>query len=99
MRRTVASPPPAGADEPLTGFDNHAEGDPAKAKKLDEVGIRTKPDTRDVNWSRREVGSEGAPAPTQRLSFSNVADGARHELVQSQVYLYLVDTGSGTGGR
>ncbi|WP_327413642.1 hypothetical protein [Streptomyces sp. NBC_01233] len=42
---------------------------------------------------RREVGSEDAPALTQRLSFSAVADGARHELVQSQVYLSLVDTG------
>ncbi|MCX4962392.1 hypothetical protein [Streptomyces virginiae] len=41
---------------------------------------------------RREVGSEDAPALTQRLSFSAVADGARHELVQSQVYLFLVDT-------
>ncbi|MFJ2593285.1 hypothetical protein [Streptomyces erythrochromogenes] len=41
---------------------------------------------------RREVGSEGAPALTQRLSFSAVADGARRELVQSQVYLSLTDT-------
>ncbi|MEY2228898.1 hypothetical protein [Streptomyces sp. BF23-19] len=41
---------------------------------------------------RREVGSEDAPALTQRLSFSAVADGVRHELVQSQVYLSLVDT-------
>ncbi|MFF4419597.1 hypothetical protein ACFY04_02175 [Streptomyces sp. NPDC001549] len=41
---------------------------------------------------RREVGSEEAPALTQRLNFSAVADGARHELVQSQVYLCLVDT-------
>lgn len=42
---------------------------------------------------RREVGSEDAPALTQRLSFSAVADGVRRELVQSQVYLSLVDTG------
>ncbi|WKD34941.1 hypothetical protein [Streptomyces xanthophaeus] len=42
---------------------------------------------------RREAGSEDAPALTQRLSFSAVADGAGHELVQSQVYLSLVDTG------
>ncbi|UUY47561.1 hypothetical protein NRK68_10220 [Streptomyces yangpuensis] len=41
---------------------------------------------------RSEVGSEDAPALTQRLSFSAVADGARHELLQSQVYLFLVDT-------
>ncbi|MGW2586382.1 hypothetical protein ACWCYZ_34605 [Streptomyces virginiae] len=41
---------------------------------------------------RREVGSEDAPALTQRLSFSAVADDARHELVQSQVYLFLTDT-------
>ncbi|WP_324609438.1 hypothetical protein [Streptomyces sp. NRRL S-378] len=41
---------------------------------------------------RSEVGSKDAPALTQRLSFSAVADGARHELVQSQVYLSLADT-------
>ncbi|WP_405829866.1 hypothetical protein [Streptomyces sp. NBC_00105] len=42
---------------------------------------------------RREVGSEDAPALTQRLSFAVDTDGARLELVQSQVYLSLVDTG------
>ncbi|MER6449531.1 hypothetical protein DEJ51_09440 [Streptomyces venezuelae] len=42
---------------------------------------------------RREVGSEDAPALTQRLSFSAVADGVARELTQSQVYLSLVDTG------
>ncbi|PWK73392.1 hypothetical protein BCL76_102417 [Streptomyces sp. CG 926] len=41
---------------------------------------------------RREVGSEDAPALTQRLSFAVVADGVRRELAQSQVYLSLVDT-------
>ncbi|GAA2644855.1 MULTISPECIES: hypothetical protein [Streptomyces] len=42
---------------------------------------------------RREAGSEDAPALTQRLGFSFDTDGARHELVQTQVYLFLVDTG------
>ncbi|MER6028707.1 hypothetical protein [Streptomyces sp. NPDC001851] len=41
--------------------------------------------------SRREVGSEAAPALTQRLTFSAVVGGARRGLVQSQVYLALLD--------
>ncbi|MDX3538987.1 hypothetical protein PV721_32565 [Streptomyces sp. MB09-01] len=41
---------------------------------------------------RREAGSADAPALAQRLSFSAEADGIRHELVQSQAYLSLVDT-------
>ncbi|WP_329527144.1 hypothetical protein [Streptomyces sp. NBC_01462] len=40
---------------------------------------------------RREVGSTDAPALTQRLTFSTVVDGARCDLVQSQVYLSLSD--------
>ncbi|GGW09902.1 hypothetical protein ABZ771_12025 [Streptomyces globisporus] len=40
---------------------------------------------------RREVGSAEAPALTQRLTFSGSAGGLRHDLVQSQVYLGLVD--------
>jgi hypothetical protein len=40
---------------------------------------------------RREVGSADAPALTQRLTFSTVVDGARRDLVQSQVYLSLSD--------
>ena len=40
---------------------------------------------------RREVGSTDAPALTQRLAFSAVAGDARHELVQSQVYLSMLD--------
>ncbi|WP_411086913.1 hypothetical protein [Streptomyces sp. 061-3] len=41
---------------------------------------------------RREVGSLDAPALTQRLTFSAVAGDARRDLVQSQVYLSIVDT-------
>ncbi|MER7686182.1 hypothetical protein [Streptomyces sp. NPDC097610] len=40
---------------------------------------------------RREVGSTDAPALTQRLTFTTVVDGARCDLVQSQVYLSLSD--------
>ncbi|MET8245763.1 hypothetical protein ABZV31_15865 [Streptomyces sp. NPDC005202] len=40
---------------------------------------------------RREVGSADAPALTQRLTFSPVVDGARRDLVQSQVHLSLSD--------
>ncbi|MFI6475973.1 hypothetical protein ACIBL5_37775 [Streptomyces sp. NPDC050516] len=41
---------------------------------------------------RREVGPEDAPALTQRLAFSAVVDATPRDLVQSQVYLSLVDT-------
>ncbi|MFJ7270489.1 hypothetical protein ACIQV3_28280 [Streptomyces sp. NPDC099050] len=40
---------------------------------------------------RREVGSADAPALTQRLIFSAVAGGTRHDLVQSQVFLTFPD--------
>ncbi|MEU5189855.1 hypothetical protein AB0G83_22325 [Streptomyces klenkii] len=40
---------------------------------------------------RREVGSMDAPALVQRLAFSAVADGKRRDLVQSQVYLSMLD--------
>ncbi|MET9881809.1 hypothetical protein ABZZ20_01370 [Streptomyces sp. NPDC006430] len=40
---------------------------------------------------RRELGSEDAPALTQRVTFSAVAGGARRDLVQSQVYLSMSD--------
>ncbi|MFE1860811.1 hypothetical protein [Streptomyces anandii] len=40
---------------------------------------------------RRKVGSADAPALTQRLTFSTVAHGRRRDLVQSQVYLCLLD--------
>ncbi|GAA2220411.1 hypothetical protein [Streptomyces nogalater] len=44
--------------------------------------------------SRRETGTEDAPALTQRLAFSAVVDGVRRDLVQSQVHLGLLDTGN-----
>ncbi|MBT2544569.1 hypothetical protein J7E99_28680 [Streptomyces sp. ISL-44] len=40
---------------------------------------------------RREIGSEASPGLTQRLTFSAVAGGARRDLVQSHVYLAMVD--------
>ncbi|MFI6038628.1 hypothetical protein ACIBBD_31755 [Streptomyces sp. NPDC051315] len=40
---------------------------------------------------RQEVGSEDAPALTQRLLFSAVTGDTRRDLVQSQVYLTLSD--------
>ncbi|MFI5641733.1 hypothetical protein ACIA8H_30515 [Streptomyces goshikiensis] len=40
---------------------------------------------------RREVGSADAPALTQRLVFSAEVGGARRDLVQSQVYLSVLD--------
>ncbi len=44
--------------------------------------------------SRRELGSEAAPGLAQRLTLSAVTDGARRDLVQSQVYLAMVDGNS-----
>ncbi|MFE6840190.1 hypothetical protein ACFVFI_35860, partial [Streptomyces sp. NPDC057705] len=41
---------------------------------------------------RREVGSADAPALTQRLNFSAAVGDARRNLVQSQVYLAVLDT-------
>ncbi|WP_431983107.1 hypothetical protein [Streptomyces qinglanensis] len=41
---------------------------------------------------RREVGSTDAPGLTQMMRFSAVAAGTRRDLVQSQVYLSLLDT-------
>ncbi|UNS96348.1 hypothetical protein MMF93_07405 [Streptomyces tubbatahanensis] len=40
---------------------------------------------------RAEVGSSAAPALTQSMSFSAVSEGARRHLVQSQVYLAMLD--------
>ncbi|MFG2979716.1 hypothetical protein ACGFYQ_00450 [Streptomyces sp. NPDC048258] len=40
---------------------------------------------------RREVGSEGGPGLTQRLTFSAVVGGVRRDLVQSHVYLSMLD--------
>ncbi|MEU6596896.1 hypothetical protein [Streptomyces flaveolus] len=42
--------------------------------------------------SRREAGSEAAPALTQKLTFSALVRGVRRDLAQSQVYLGLLDT-------
>jgi hypothetical protein len=44
-----------------------------------------------VAVDRREVGSADAPALTQRVAFSAVVDETRRDLVQSQVYLSVVD--------
>ncbi|WP_069736662.1 hypothetical protein [Streptomyces sp. EN27] len=40
---------------------------------------------------RREVGSEEAPGLTQTLAISTVAGGTLRDLVQSQVYLAMLD--------
>nr|WSU77112.1 hypothetical protein OG499_31020 [Streptomyces anulatus] len=40
---------------------------------------------------RREVGSEEAPGLTQTLAISAVAGGALRDLIQSQVYLSMLD--------
>ncbi|MFE5626597.1 hypothetical protein ACFQ8S_31610 [Streptomyces virginiae] len=42
---------------------------------------------------RHEFGDPDAPGLTQRLSFSAVAGGVRRDLVQSQVFVSVVDVG------
>ncbi|MFF4105240.1 hypothetical protein [Streptomyces sp. NPDC001903] len=44
--------------------------------------------------SRRELGSEGSPGLAQRLTLTAVAGGVRRDLVQSHVYLTVVDLGN-----
>ncbi|MFB6821673.1 hypothetical protein ACFCXA_08800 [Streptomyces virginiae] len=51
-----------GADETLTGFNNYAEGDLAKAKKLDESAVRTKTDGFDTGVSTTGPGQYGKEA-------------------------------------
>ncbi|KOY53538.1 MULTISPECIES: hypothetical protein [unclassified Streptomyces] len=41
--------------------------------------------------SRRELGSEAAPGLAQRVALSAVAGGVRRDLVQSHVYLAVLD--------
>ncbi|MCM9079217.1 MULTISPECIES: hypothetical protein [Streptomyces] len=51
-----------GADETLTGFNNYAEGDLAKAKKLEEVKIRTRTDGWEAGASSTGPGQYGKEA-------------------------------------
>jgi hypothetical protein len=44
-----------------------------------------------VLTGRQEVGSEAAPGLTQQLSFTVETGGVRHALLQTQVYLSLLD--------
>ncbi|MFJ6753861.1 MULTISPECIES: hypothetical protein [unclassified Streptomyces] len=48
-----------GADETLTGFNNYAEGDLAKAKKLEEAKIRTRTDGWETGTSTTGAGQYG----------------------------------------
>ncbi|MGW1773883.1 hypothetical protein [Streptomyces sp. NPDC002104] len=57
----------------------------ASVERLREAGESV------VVAARREIGPEGAPGLTQRVAFSAVAGGVRRELVQSQVYLSMLD--------
>ncbi len=52
----------SGADDTLAGFNNYAEGDLAKAKKLDEVKIRTRTDGFDAGVSTTGPGQYGKEA-------------------------------------
>ncbi|MFC7843474.1 hypothetical protein [Streptomyces sp. NPDC057382] len=57
----------------------------ASAQRLREAVERV------VVTGRREVGSAEAPALAQRLTFSGVVGGTRHDLVQSQVFVAFSD--------
>ncbi|WP_411148598.1 hypothetical protein [Streptomyces sp. A30] len=75
---TIDGEVPAGAATLAALADESVE----RLREVDEAAVVA---------SRREVGSVDAPALIQRLAFSTVVDGARRDLVQSQVYLSLSD--------
>ncbi|MFE2128141.1 hypothetical protein [Streptomyces amritsarensis] len=65
----------SGLDETLTGFNNYAEGDLAKAKKLDESKVETKNDK--VGWSATGPGQYGKEASVKAYAdlFHGTAKG------------------------
>ncbi|MCJ1677646.1 hypothetical protein MTF65_09910 [Streptomyces sp. APSN-46.1] len=72
-------------------------GFPKEDVTLDELAEASADRLRSVAESvvvthRRELGSADAPALAQRLTFSAVVGDARLDLVQSQIYLILLDT-------
>ena len=87
--------------QPDTGFAANITIDgevPSDAVTLADLADKSVERLREIAESvvvthRREVGSADAPALSQHLAFSTVIDGARRDLVQSQVYLSLSDLG------
>src|ERR1700754_4743788 len=66
-------------DAPLTAI-----GDESVARMREIAGSV-------VLTGRQEVGTEAAPGLTQQLSFTVSTGGVRHALLQTQVYLSLLD--------
>jgi hypothetical protein len=86
------SRPDAGFAANIT-IDGEYRPDPATLAEIaDESVERMRAiDESVVMAGRDEVGSAAAPGLTQKLAFSAVAGGVRRDLVQSQVYLSMLD--------
>jgi hypothetical protein len=86
--------------DPDNGFtanitvDGEGYTEAASLPELADASIRTLRETgADVSLAdRSEVGSGDAPGLTQTLSVRAAVNGAPRDLVQSQVYLSMVDT-------
>ena len=86
--------------DPDNGFtanitvDGEGYTEAASLPELADASIRTLRETgAEVSLAdRSEVGSGDAPGLTQTLSVRAVVNGAPRDLVQSQVYLSMVDT-------
>jgi hypothetical protein len=81
-------------------IDGEGCAEPASLPELADASIRTLRETgAEVALAdRSEVGSADAPGLTQTLSVRATVDGAPRDLVQSQVYLSMVDTGDHSRG-
>jgi hypothetical protein len=81
-------------------IDGEGCAEPASLPELADASIRTLRETgAEVSLAdRSEVGSADATGLTQTLSVRAAVDGAPRDLVQSQVYLSMVDTGDHSRG-
>ncbi|MEV5738201.1 hypothetical protein [Streptomyces sp. NPDC052292] len=74
-------------------IDGEFRPDPATLPEIADESVRRlgRAVTSVMLTGRRETGSPEAPGLTQRLSFSTIAGGVSRDLVQSQVYLSMLD--------
>ncbi|WP_199844294.1 hypothetical protein [Streptomyces sp. RTd22] len=94
-----APPGPAPCTRPGVSFDPHITIDGEfrpDASALAEIADESVQRMREIAESlwvtgRDEIGSVDAPGLTQELALSAVAGGVRRDLVQSQVYLSMLD--------
>ncbi|MFF0837393.1 MULTISPECIES: hypothetical protein [unclassified Streptomyces] len=74
-------------------IDGEFRPDPATLPEIADESVRRlgRAVTSVMVTGRRETGSPEAPGLTQRLSFSTIAGGVSRDLVQSQVYMSMLD--------